>query len=334
MNWIKANPFVAILAGVTLVVCAILLFVGLQGAKKFEQAKEGFDAAFRGVSRAERIPLYPEDVNRDAKTKALVDYREEISELSSLFDPYRPGELKPLSPQEFTVRLKAATDEVSAAFDAAGSELPDGFFLGFESYRDLLANSDATAILNYQLEGITHAMLDLAEARPSALIQIYRESIEEESGDEYVPRENAISRNFGFEVVFRGSENSVRKFLSSLGDTEPYYYVVRSVAIRNDVDTPPKVSDAKFETADVSAAESAAVSDPFGGAFVLPGSDVPEDDEEVEATEDPAPDEVVAPPVVTDTGRILAQVLGGEELTVFVRFDLALLKPSKELPAP
>lgn len=332
MNWIKANPFVAILAGITLLVCGLFLLVGLQGAGKFEQAKENFDDAFSGVSRAERIALYPEDINRDAKTKALIDFREEIDELRDLYDVYRPGDLKPLSPQEFTVRLKAATDEVTAAFEAAGSELPDGFFLGFESYRDLLANSKSTAILDYQLKGITHAMLDLAEARPSSLIQIYRESIEEESGDEYVAREQAISRNYGFEVVFRGSENTARKFLSSLGDTEPYYYIVRSVAIRNDVDVPPKVSDAKFDTSNSAQAETAEPADPFGGAFVLPGSD--EAEAAAETTETSEEVEEPAPPAITDTGRILAQVLGGEEVTVFVRFDLTMFKPTKELPQP
>jgi hypothetical protein len=35
-----------------------------------------------------------------------------------------------------------------------------------------------------------------------------------------------------------------------------------------------------------------------------------------------------------DSSRILAQVLGSEELIVFVRIDLIMFLPSKELPKP
>ncbi len=312
------------------------VFLGSKGADKFTEAKSNFDSAYGGVSTSEGIPLYPTDENRDAKTKALNDYREGIGELSGLFDSYRPEKLEPITPQEFTVNLKAATDEVTKAFEDAGTEVPDGFFMGFEAYRDQLANGGATAVLDYQLNGIKHALLDLAEARPSALVKMFREGIPEETGTAYSPASGEVARNFGLEVAFRGSEQTAREFLTSLGDTKPNYYIVRCVSVTNDRDTPPKVSDAKFESDIKKAAAATEAADPFGGAFVLPGADDEEPAEEEpasdEAPEDEVAEEEAAPVAETmdrDTGRILAQVLGSEEVTVFVRFDLSLFAPSK-----
>ncbi len=332
MNWIKSNPFVAALAGITAVLCGILYVFGSKGTEKFDEAKSNFDSGFGAVTRSESIPLYPKAENRDAKTKALNDYREGIAELSGLFDPYRPEKLEPITPQEFTVRLKAATDEVTKAFEGGGTEVPEGFFMGFESYRDQLANGGATAILDYQLNGIKHALLDLAEARPTSLLSVFREGIPEETGGDYQPASGEIARNFGIEFTFKGSESAAREFLSGLGDTEPYYYVVRCVAIQNERDTPPTVSDAKFEDAAKREAAAAEVSDPFGGAFVLPGADDEPAAEEEAVVEEEVPS--IEEEMAADPGRILAQVLGSEEVIVFVRFDLSLFTPSNELPKP
>ncbi|MFD2257917.1 Amuc_1100 family pilus-like protein [Luteolibacter algae] len=325
MNWIKNNPFVAILSGITLVLCAMLLFVASRGAAKYEAAQEGFEEAYQNVSKSESIPLYPKAENRDAKRKALEDHRVAIEGLSKLFDKFRPEKIENISTQDFTVRLKEANTEVSQAFEDAGCELPDGFFLGFESYRDQLAKSDATGVLNYQLEGVKHALLDLAAARPSQLIKVYREAIPEENGGQPQIGPNDVTRNFGFEFSFKGSEAAARKFISSLGDTDPYYYIVRSLKIVNENDAPPRVSDAKFETAKTAETPESNVDDTFGG-FVVPGSEEPVEETPAAAPEPAAP--------AADSSRILAQVLGGEEVIVFVRFDLTMFLPSKELPKP
>jgi hypothetical protein len=337
MNWIKSNPFVSALAAITLVVCAILLFVASRGSARYEEAKTGFDEAYQGVTVSEGIPLYPTAENRDGKRKALNEYRDSIEELRGLFDKFRPAELDNISTQEFTGRLKTATTDVTTALQEAGVEVPDGFFLGFESYRDVLAQTGATGLLDFKLNGIRDAMIGLASARPSRLIRLYREPIPEETGGTYTPGDNDVVRNFGFEVTFQGSEASVRRFLSSLGKTENYYYTVRTVKIQNERSAPPRVADAKFETTAAAATSAPAVDfNPFGGAFALPD----EEENEEEGDEAAAPEEAVAeadapaPAAPADSSRILAQVLGSEELIVFIRFDLALFLPAKELPQP
>ena len=333
MNWIKSNPFVAALAGITLVICGALYFYGSQGAKKYDNAKASFEESYLSVNKSEKIPLYPKAELRDGKRKALTEYGGQIDELRSLFDAYRPGELKNVSPQDFTASLKAATKEVSEALEAAGCVVPENFLMGFERYGNEFATEKATGVLNYQLEGVKHALLQLAESRPAELLNVFREVVPEENNAQPEIAAGDVTRQFGYEVAFKGSEASVRGFLSALGKTEPYYYIVRSMKVENERDEPPTVSDAQFEKASALDPAKPAVDNPFGGAFVLPGADEPG----VEEPAAPAEEEAVAEEPSdepADSSRILAQVLGSEEITVFVRFDLAMFLPSKELPKP
>ena len=331
MNFLKSNPFVSALAGITILVCGVLFFLASKGGAKYDEAKAGFDESYAAVQLSESIPLYPKDENRDGKRKALGEYRESISELSSLFDKYRPGDIENNSPQGFANSLKKASEEVSKALESASCELPDKFFLGFEGYSDKLANKGATGVLGYQLDGIKHALLGLAEARPSELIKIHREPIPEELNGKFKPDDpNDVARNFAVEMTFRGSEASARQFISYLGKTDAYYYVVRCVKIINEKGVPPKVSDAKFERDEPAAAP--AVANPFGD-FNFPGEDdAPVEEPAVEAAVEAADG---APELEeVDSSRILAQVLGSEDVVVFVRFDLSMFLPSKELPTP
>ena len=330
MNFLKSNPFVSALAGITILVCGVLFFLASKGGAKYDKAKAGFDKSYAAVQLSESIPLYPKDEDRDGKRKALGEYRESISELSSLFDKYRPGDIENNSPQGFANSLKKASEETSKALESASCELPDKFFLGFEVYSGKLANKSATGVLGYQLNGIKHALLGLAGARPSELIKIHREPIPEERNEKFKPGPNDIARNFAVEMTFRGSEASARQFISYLGETDPYYYVVRCVKIINEKDVPPKVSDAKFERDEPAAAHAAA--NPFGD-FNFPGEDdAPVEEPAVEAAVEAADG---APELEeVDSSRILAQVLGSEDVVVFVRFDLSMFLPSKELPTP
>lgn len=344
MNWIKSNPFVSGLAGITFLLCGILFLLASKWGDQYEDAKIGFDDAYLGVNTAESAALYPTTDLRDGKSKALTEHRDALGDLTKLFNAYRPEKTENITPQAFTDRLLTANEQVSKAFGA--TTLPENFFLGFESYRDQLAKPDATGTLLYQMDGIKVALMGLAEARPSALLKILRVAVPEEAGGNFQPAPTDIARFFSCEVTFKGSEQSARDFLNSLGATDSHYFIIRTLSIKNERETPPQVSDAKFETI---ATEEAAVApaNPFGEAFFEQPDSVLEPDAsalptaeepiaaggdtalETTATQAPKP-----PATMQDTARILYQVLGNEELTVFVRFDIAMFLPSKELPKP
>lgn len=323
MSWIKDNKFLVALGGGTLVAMVLLFFVGSKGATQYDLAKEEFETAAQEAAGFEKLPLYPKRENVAGKSKALDEYRKDAETLQQAFAAYRPKELQNVSPEAFTNQLKAANDEVRKAFSDAGATVPEAFFCGFENYKTSLARGNATGILTYQLDGIKKLMLDLAAAGPTELKNLYRPALPEQEGKAFTPGPNAVARPLPLEITFKGPEKSLRSFLSSIMKPDGYYVVIRSIRVANDKKDPPRAADAKFDKP-AAAKAAAAASDPFGG-FVLPG------DEPAEEEEKPA-EEAAPEPKAADSSRILSQVLGNEELNVFIRLDLMQFLPAKKLP--
>lgn len=334
MSWIKENTFIAALSGVTLVAAILLYFVGAKGSANYQQAKQEFDAAASDASSFERLSLYPRPENRDGKNKALDEYRQSVDSLQAAYEPFRPKAIENISPQDFTNHLLAANDQTRKAFNDAGTTVPDAFFCGFENYKTTLARSNATGILDYQLTGIKNLLLALSKSGASELKNLHRPPLPEENGNPYTPKETDIARPLPLEITFLGPEKSVRAFLSSIVKPEGQYVVIRSIRVTNAKKDPPRSTDAKFENPSAATSPDApAASDAFiGGGFVLPTDDAETPAPAAPAT--PAAPAAPTPPAAaaTDSNRILAQVLGNEEVLVFLRLDLMQFLPAKKLP--
>lgn len=329
MSWIKENKFIAALGGGTLLGVIALYFVGAQGSSRYDLAKEKFDAAAGEVAAFEGRPLYPTTANRDGKTKALDEYRKSVDSIQALFGPFRPEALTNITPQEFTNNLLAANTETRKAFEDAGTVVPEAYFLGFESYKTSLAPQNNTGLLGYQLGAVKNLMLALAKAAPSELKNLHRPALPEEGGQAYTPAAKDVARSFPLEITFKGPEKSAREFLSAITKPENQFAVIRSLRITNEKKDPPRAEDAKFDQAAPAAAPAggAAGGEAFSGGFVLPG------EEPAAAPEAPAqPAAAAEPEAKPATGRILAPVLGSEEVNVFVRLDVLQFLPVKKLP--
>ena len=323
MSWIKDNKFIAALGGGTLAGAILLFVLGFHGLSNYEKAKGEFEAASTEASGFEKLALYPKAENNDGKRKALDDYRQAVASLQAAFEPFRPKEIKNITPQEFTTVLLAANTEVRKAFEDGGTAVPEPFFVGFERYKTSLAPGNTTGILDYQLASIKNLMLELAKAKPTELRNLYRPNLPEEDGQNHTPAPAAVARPFPLEITFVGSEKSARQFLSSIAKPENNYVVVRSLRVTNEKKDPPRAADAKFDKP--AEAKAAAGADAFGGGFVLPGDDAP-------AATPQKPALAAAAPKAADSSRILSQVLGGEHVQVFVRLDILQFLPAKKLP--
>jgi len=355
MSWIQNNKFLAVLGGVTLIVLVVLSLFGYKGSGRYLQAKEDFNIAGQEAQAIERLPLYPKRQNLDGKTKAIDDYTQEIESLQKAFQNYRPEELQNISPEAFTTQLKSANQEIRNAFQAANTLVPDPFFLGFENYKTSLAGGDATGILEYQLSGIKQLLLALAAAGPTELKNFHRPSLVEEQGQKFIPQPTDVARRLPLEITFRAPEKAVRAFLSSVVKTEGrHYIVIRSLRIVNEKKSPPRTADAKFEKP--AAAKSGNPADQFAAFFAPETDPKPADPKPADPKpENPKPGDGNAPkaePGATPAGpepavgaapepapatptvdnRILSQVLGDEQLQVFLRLDLMLFLPAKKLP--
>lgn len=314
MNWIKSNPFLAGLAAATFSICAILFFLSTNWRSAYEENKLSFDHAYQSVSAAERMSLFPTRENKDGKIQSLGEFETNLEVLKKLYSRYIFQSNESITPQDFTDNLKLAHTTILKQYEASKIKLPADFFLGFESYQNKLAQSGATRVLSFQLKGIDHLLKALGEAKLSEVIKIMREPAIEETGNTFIMSPDTAVRFHPVEITFRGSESSVRSFLSAVADKNTYHCLVRCLKIENTNQNAPNLKDAKFETVpDI----EATVDDSSG----FDGFDF--DDAEEDAGDQAAEEnsEEVATPA-EDTSRILYQVLGEEELNVFLRLDL------------
>ena len=322
MSWIKDNKFMVALGGGTLAGAILLYVVGSQGSKHYDEAKEQFAAAAAEAAAFEKSALYPTVENKNEKSKALGDYAKAVESIQTAFTPFRPKEIKNITPQEFTDRLLAANTEVRKAFEESGTTVPEAFFVGFEKYKTTLATGSTTGILDYQLGSIKSLMLSLAKAKPTELKNLYRPLQPEDDGQAFAPPPAMTARPFPLEVTFTGPEKTAREFISSIVKLDNQFIVVRSLRITNMKKEPPRAADAQFDKA--AAKPAAAAADPFAGGFVLPGDEKPAA-ATPEKTATPA-----AAPKAADSSRILSQVLGNEQIQVFLRLDLLQFLPAKK----
>ncbi len=310
MSWTKDHAFTIALGGITLAAAGGLFVVGLKGASAYDQAKSEFDAAVEEAHSFESLALYPQAQNRDSKQKALDDYRKSLDSLQQAFEKFRPGEIKNISPQDFTNHLIAVSDEVRDAFGKAGTQLPNAFFCGFEGYRDALARGNATGILDYQLTGIRAVLMALAAAGPSELKNLHRPPLGEEDGTAFKPLEAQVARALPMEITFRANEKSLRAFTTELSKLDKHYAVIRSIRIVNAKKDPPRTSDAKFEPLASQTTPAPNAGQPAAESWLG-----------TETTMASKPGT-----------RMLSQVLGREEVLVFLRVDLMQFLPAAKLP--
>jgi len=313
MSWIKDNKFVASLAGGTLLAVVLLWMVGSSAASRHAKAKEDFDSAAAEATTFEKLPLYPDRDNLNGKNKALDEYRKSVSALQTSFAPFRPEKIENITTQAFANQLKTVNEEVINALKESGCKVPEGFFCGFEPYKSNMAPETATGVMHYQLAGIKNMMLALAASGAKSLNNLHRPSLPEEGGEKtWQPQPNEVARPFPLEITFTGPEKSVREFLSFLSAPAGQYVVIRSLRISNAKKEPPRAQDAKFEKA--AAKPPATVNEIFG------------------AETSPAAGAAPASQPAARPSKILAQVLGNEEVQVFIRLEHMMFLPAKPLP--
>lgn len=330
MSWIKDNKFAATLGGITLVGAAGLIVAGLQFSGKYAEAQASYEEQTSITNDAENLALYPTTANEQGKRKAVADYKAAAEALQTSFGKFRPEKLDNIPPQEFTNRLQAANAEVLAAFQASKTDVPGVFFLGFEGYTGSLAKGAATGILDFELGAMKELMLSLAKPGIAQLINVRREKLVEEDGGVFKEETGQVARPLSVEVTFKGSEAAARDFFSSIAGSDKHYYVVRSVRISNERKGPPLATDAKFDDP-VPTTDAA----PADGGFALPpdpaeAAPAADGAAPAPAAESAAPEAAAPAPAPVDTGRILQQVLGTEDIYVFVRIDIMQFLPAKK----
>lgn len=322
----KEKKFTGILVGATVLCAGGLYVVAGKGASRYDTAKEQYDSLTAEINSMQNLPLFPSQQNLQAKQKAVAGFKSDAEQLAAKLQAKRPKSLANSDPQTFTntlvktaeATMKSYADVNLTADDNKGG-LPKGFYLGFEDYVSTPAQGAATGILAYELSAISEVHAILAAAKPAQLLNFYREKLVEEKGETYTPVAGSPYRALSFEISFSGPESSVRNFINGLQSSKDHCFAIRSMRVHNEKQVAPKASDVEFEDKSSKGKEGATAGGIFesADAFVLP------DEPKAADAAAPAPAPEAAAPKV-DTGRILQQVLGKENVQVFLRIDLLL----------
>lgn len=350
-DWIKNNKFEAGLLLVVVLIAGGAYFLAGNSGTAYEEASNRYASAAGQINQAMSLRPAPTDSNEQEFRKQVLDYRGEVEGLQKALLAYRPADLKQISPADFQTNLNQSYEKLKETFTVKGIEFPeDKWRLGFEEYMGEPPRDEATAQLNYQLTALSWLYEELAKANPSALLNVHRPKLTVESAAAAPantgrrnrrtrPSQEAAKEPYEalpVEISFRASEPSVRKFINALVNSKDHFFVIRNMRIQNELfDKPPRRDAVEFDE------------DAGGGDNPFPGFDFPPPEEEIPAEEpeggapaEEAPAEEAAPDFPAAGGgddgdkgdRILGQVLGAEELNVFLQLDLLLFDDGAKLP--
>ena len=346
-DWIKENKFAAGLLAVAIAAIIGTYFFSGSKSDAYDKAKADYDQKSGNYASLIRTEPFPNGTNQEAYRKSVVAYRGQVEGLQQSLLAFRPKEFKKIRPADFTTRIVEVGTKLKGAYDAAGIKYPAKWQLGFETYTSSPPKDGATDFLNYELDALSWLYDTLAKSGPSELLNVYRTRLPVEDGQAMggQPQGNNNRRNRGkagpskpyyslpVELTFRGGESSLRKFLSELTSSKGYFFIVRSIRVQNaKVEISPKKSDADFKPV---VAPGGGEADPFEGfEFVIPGEEAEPEGEEA-PVDDAADEEPIVPgaPKVGSGEKILGQVLGAEELNVFLQLELILFRDNVKLPA-
>ena len=336
-DWIKNNKFEALLLLVVIMVAVAAVLFGRGKGELYEDERASYQGHVQAVTGLKGKRPYPTSENAKNFESQIDDYEGVVDGLRDKLLSYRPDTLGKVATDKFIENLNAARAEVTRMFDARRIEYPgDKFYLGFEIYTEKVPKGEATAQLDYQLGAMKSLFGIVADARPSALLNVHRAElpVEKDKVEETSKKKGGTSKGsrakeaspyerLPVEVTFRSTEPVMRKIISDLVSHEDYYFVVRSLRIQNEkLGKAPSREDVKFEgPAEEPEPEPDESFEPFED--VLPPDDVidPVDPEEAVDPVDPGP--VVAG---GEGRRILGQVLGAEQIDVLLEVDIILFK--------
>ncbi len=326
MNWFKENKFLGGLLAVTALIAGLLVFLGFKTAASRDLVADDVAAQNDNMTEMKALDPYPTIESVAEKKANLKEVVAKAEAMQAKFLAFRPESLENITVSTFSDRLKQADTSVRAAFDEKDADMPNDAYLGFEQYKGSLPKDSATGILAYELSAIEWLFTELANAEVSKVVNFNRSVLPPEEGkkwDEKPPRRRAtkgkskrrsapaaptlpIAKRLPMDLTIQGSEESVRKAIEAIANSQKFFFETRIGRIKNYAPVPSSqgIKRAKIEEVE------------------------PDDDFGVVEGDDPA--EEAASTFAT---QILQRVAGGNDVSAYIRLDLLLFDESLKFPA-
>lgn len=262
MNWVQKNPFLTAFLGGTLVVAAGAAYFSFSSFTKFEEATAQYDAAVSRLHGLQNKTPFPSEENLK-KFAVLTDaYEAKFDELLRVIAK-RQMPLEATTPQAFQDNLRAQVSSTIEQAKQNNVQLPEGFYLGFDQYRDTPPSDAAAPILAAQLTGVQSIVNNLIELKVNAITALTRVPLPIEEGGAARPAPaapNAGNRNNNpqnapketveplmvtspIELSFLAEQGKVRQALNGIVTSERFL-IIRSLTIQNtQLQGPPRQSE-------------------------------------------------------------------------------------------
>lgn len=334
MSWFKENKFLGGLLVVTVLLAAIIIFLGMKAGASLEEVQQQVATKEATLKKNKSLNPYPNPENAKAKEASLKEVLAKGKEAREKLLAFVPEKTENISGKDFATKLTETVSRVTELFPGEKA-IPSGFYLGFKKYRGSQPKAEATGVLNYQLDAMEYLLTQASEAGVKQIENLVRESLPQEDGYGWPGTKNAKKQSRGsgrakrpapgavrppkfeklptvahrmpVEFTFKAPEPVLREFFKRLGNSDEYFFETRIARVLNPASIP---------SAGKAASSEKKSDDGGGGAF---GAIEIEGEETAE--EEPV-----------ESVKVLDKVSGGEELTVYLRADLLLFIEEENLP--
>ena len=366
MSWFEENKFTAILAGATVVVSGAFLVLGKSAGGAYDKSLKDIDKTRNTIKLVKSNDPYPNGPNAAAYADSVSTYITDATAYRDSFLKFAPEHKGTPSSADVSSAITNDVKKLTEQYKQATIDIPIStqggkFRFGFEAFGDKMVPGAITSDVEYQRQAMAWMFDQLAKAEPSAITNVHRHPVTAPvdptaKGVSNTDRNKAkamkkeVYRSLPIELTFKGTEESLKKFLESLAHSEEYLFSVRALRVQNEKTDAP-LANAVFEEATEEEAPGADPSD-FDFGADAGGGEPPVDPNAGGAVDpnggavDPAAGGVVDPnngegPVpppedeptaeVQDSGILIKRISGDEELNVFLKLDLLVFKdPKKE----
>src|SRR5438270_6422568 len=276
MNWYRENRwlgnFLIAFAGAAL----LALWFLFHARRGFAEASAQFNEAAIERTRLEHLNPFPNEENFRKTQAALDTYGATLTKLKEeLKAQVLP--IPSIAPNEFQSRLRQAIVSITEKARTNRVKLPENFHLGFDEFATTLPGSAAAAATLGQELGQVELLLGiLIDARIDAITTLKRVTLPTETSAAPIPARKTpgptnaapgpVERSI-VDLTFAAAPSAMRKVLNQIASSERQFFIVRTLAVRNE-----QLKGPSREAATASggkAVETAAATSPSAIKFIV-----------------------------------------------------------------
>jgi len=283
MNALKENPFITAVILVVVAGCGVLAFFGSGAFTTYQETMAAYTQAVQKLQGLQNKVPFPDEANIKSAEALRDGYQEKLAGLKTQLGALQVPKEDGVSPQQFQDTLRSTVNAVVSRAEVAKVQLPEGFYLGFNDYKDNLPTERAAPELARQLTVITRIVEDLIGPNPEnpgvkSIDALERSPLHVESGAGS-PAKSPEDSNPQIEVqpIMVGFTAEQGKFRIAFNNLlkNPQFLILRSLSITNSKTEGPPVAAAADSSAPASPFESTEVTSKAAASLnVLLGREV------------------------------------------------------------